>query len=73
MASFSARQEDHFQKNCPKRTFPSDFVKMGSEILYLSLAEKVSFVVLFVEIICPILAYLFFNCSSSRAEKDAIE
>ena len=27
------------QKNCQKRTFRSDFVKLGSEILYLSLAE----------------------------------
>ena len=26
---------------CPKRTFLSDFVKFGSEILYLFLAEKV--------------------------------
>ena len=25
---------------CPKRTFPSDFVKLGSEIHYLFLAEK---------------------------------
>ena len=31
-----------------KRTFPSDFVKLGSEILYLFLAEKLSFVVCFV-------------------------
>ena len=29
-----------FKKICPKRTFPSDFVKLGSEILYLFLAEK---------------------------------
>ena len=28
--------------------FPSDFVKLGSEILYLFLAEKWSFVILFV-------------------------
>ena len=27
-------------KNCPKRIFPSDFVKFCSEILYLFLAEK---------------------------------
>ena len=26
---------------CPKGTFPSDFVKLGSEILYLFLAEKI--------------------------------
>ena len=37
---FSARREDHFQKNCPKRIFPSDFVKLGSEILHLFLVEK---------------------------------
>ena len=41
MASDSARREDHFQKkNCPKRTFPSNFVKLVSKILYLFLAEK---------------------------------
>ena len=33
------------KKMCPKRTFPSDFVKLVSEILYLFLAEKLSFVV----------------------------
>ena len=34
-------REDHFQKkNCPKRTFPSNFVKLVSKILYLFLAEK---------------------------------
>ena len=37
-ASDSARQEDHFQKKiCPKRTFPSNFVKLVSKILYLFL------------------------------------
>ena len=70
MASDSARREDHFQKkNCPKRTFPSNFVKLVSKILYLFLAEKWSFVVLlfcFVVLfcllqLCPILAYFFFN------------
>ena len=41
MASDSARREDHFQKKiCPKRTFPSNFVKLVSKILYLFLAEK---------------------------------
>ena len=41
MASDSARREDHFQKKIsPKRTFPSDFVKLVSKILYLFLAEK---------------------------------
>ena len=33
------------KKKCPKRTFPSDFVKLGSEILYLFLAEKWSLIV----------------------------
>ena len=41
MASDLAREEDHFQKKiCPKRIFPSDFVKLVSKILYLFLAEK---------------------------------
>ena len=41
VVSDSARREDHFQKkNCPKRTFPSNFVKLVSKILYLFLAEK---------------------------------
>ena len=45
MTYFWARRENHFQKEiCPKRTFPSDFLKLGSEILYLFLAEKRSFV-----------------------------
>ena len=63
MASDSARQEDHFQKKiCPKRTFPSNFVKLVSKILYLFLAEKmvVCCCLLFVAILCPILAYFFF-------------
>ena len=52
MASDSARREDHFQKkNCPKRTFPSNFVKLVSKILYLFLAEKWSFVVVVV-VVC---------------------
>ena len=38
VASFSARREDHFFLNW---TFPSDFVELGSEILYLFLAEKI--------------------------------
>ena len=40
VASDSARRQDHFQKKiCPKRTFPSNFVKLVSKILYLFLAE----------------------------------
>ena len=42
--SVTARRDDHFQKNCQKRTFRSDFVKFGSEILDLVLAENWSFV-----------------------------
>ena len=62
VASDSARREDHFQKKiCPKRTFPSNFVKLVSKILYLFLAEKmVVCCCLFVAIFCPILAYFFF-------------
>ena len=59
MASDSARQEDHFQKKiCPKRTFPSNFVKLVSKILYLFLAEKMVvcccllFVVVVVVVVC---------------------
>ena len=63
MASDSDRREDHFQKKmCPKRTFPSNFVKLVSKILYLFLAEKmvVCCCLLFVvAIFCPILAYFF--------------
>ena len=63
MASDSARREDHFQKKiCPKRTFPSNFVKLVSKILYLFLAEKMvvcCLFVCFVAIFCPILAYFF--------------
>ena len=42
-------------------TFPSDVVKLGSEILYLFLAVVCCFVLfaLFVAILYPILAYFF--------------
>ena len=74
MASDSARRED--QKICPKRTFPSNFVKLVSKILYLFLAEKMVvccclFVVVCLMQLCPILAYFFLNWSTHRAEKDA--
>ena len=67
MGSDSARREDHFQKKiCAKRTFPSNFVKLVSKILYLFLAEKMVVCCLFVcllfvvvAIFCPILAYFF--------------
>ena len=52
VASDSARREDHFQKkNCLKRTFPSNFVKLVSKILYLFLAEKM--------VVCCLLLLLF--------------
>ena len=52
MASDSARREDHFQKKiCPKRIFPSNFVKLVSKILYLFLAEKMVVCCLFV-VVC---------------------
>ena len=41
VASDLARREDNFQKKiCPKRTFPLNFVKLVSKVLYLFLAEK---------------------------------
>ena len=78
VASDSARQEDHFQKKiCPKRTFPSNFVKLVSKILYLFLAEKMVVcccLLLFVVVVCccllqlcPILAYFFFKLKLSSS------
>ena len=58
------------KKICSKRTFPSDFIKFGSEILYLFLAEKWSY--FFVAILPPIFAYLKKNWSFHWAEKDAV-
>ena len=82
VASDSARREDHFQKrNCPKRTFPSNFVKLVSKILYLFLAEKIVvccclllFVVVVVVVCCNFVRFwltFFLNWSTHRAEKDA--
>ena len=65
MASFSA----HREKNCPKRTFRSDFIKLGSSILYLFLAEKM--VVCFAQIFL-IRTYFLENCSSWQTEKNAV-
>ena len=48
-----ARREDHFFLKCPK---PSDFVKLGSEILFCFWQKKWSFVVCFV---CLLVATLF--------------
>ena len=60
MASFSACQEDHFQKKKSKTDLSSDFVKFGSEIiLYLFLAEKM--------VVCCFVSQL----STHLAEKDA--
>ena len=57
-----ARQEDHLRKICPKQIFPSDFVKLVSEILYLFFAEKnvVWFVCLLVATL-SVLGLPFFN------------
>ena len=75
VASDSARRKDHFQKKiCPKRTFPSNFVKLVSKILYLFLAEKMVVCCLFVcllfvvvAIFCPILAYFFLKLKHSSS------
>ena len=66
MASDSARREDHFQKKiCPKRTFPSNFVKLVSKILYLFLAEKMVVcccLLLFVVVCCCLLLFVVVCC-----------
>ena len=80
VASDSARREDHFQKKiCPKRTFPSNFVKLVSKILYLFLAEKMvvccCLLLLFV-VCCNFVRFwltFFFNWSFRQAEKDAFK
>ena len=55
---FSARQKDHFQQQ--KWTFRSDFVKLGSRILTLFLADNDRLMfVLFCWILCPIMTYFF--------------
>ena len=68
MASDSARQKDHFQKKiCPKRTFPSNFVKLVSKIYTLFIFGRKNGRLLFVVVVvvccllqlCPILAYFF--------------
>ena len=76
--------EDHFQKKmCPKWTFPSNFVKLVSKILYLFLAEKMVvcccllllLLLLFVVVVCCNLVRFwltfFINWRTYRAEKDA--
>ena len=75
---FGSSRGSFSKKMCPKRTFPSDFVKLGSGILYLFLAEKMVvcfFVSLFVSLLqlSPILAYFFFNWSTHRVEKGALK
>ena len=56
MASDSARREDHFQKKkFPKRTFPSNFVKLVSKILYLFLAEKMVVCCCLLFVVCCLL------------------
>ena len=50
VSSFSAAvvKRTIFKKICRERTFCSNFIKLGSEILYLFLAERLSFVCLIV-------------------------
>ena len=73
MASFLARQRIIFKKNCPKRIFPSDFVKLGSEVgntLFIFGRKMVVFVC------CNTLSdfgLLFKNLSTHRAEKVAFK
>ena len=61
MAYFRLVEMINFKKNCSKQTFPSDFVNnfLGSEILYLFLAEEWSFVCFVANLLCLILAYFF--------------
>ena len=58
---------------CPKRTFPSDFVKLVSKTLYLFLAEKmvVCFVLLFVATLSDF--GLLFSLIEHQAEKNAFK
>ena len=57
MASDLARRKDHFQKkNCPKRTFPSNFVKLVSKILLFIFGRKNGRLLLFV---CLFVCLLF--------------
>ena len=75
--SDSARRKEHLKKKiCPKRTFPSNFAKLVSKILYLFLAEKIVVcccLLLFVVVVCcllqlcPILAYFFFKLKLSSS------
>ena len=59
IASDSARREDHFQKKiCPKRTFPSNFVKLVSKILYLFLAEKMVVCCCLLFVVCCLLLFV---------------
>ena len=72
MASDSARREDHFQKQiCPKRTFPSDFVKLVSEItLFIFGRQNGRLLLLFVATLSDFGLTFFFNLSIHRGEKD---
>ena len=71
MSFLLAYRKNHLKKG-PDWTTRSDFVKLGSKILYLFLAEKYC---LFCFVCCNTLSdfgLLFINCSSRRAEKDAV-
>ena len=77
VASDSARRKDHFQKKIwPKRTFPSNFVKLVSKILYLFLAEKMVVCCLFVCCCCNFLSdfgLLFFLKPFFKGKNFAVE
>ena len=62
MASDSARREDHFQKKiCPKRTFPSNVVKIGlKNTLFISGRKMV--VCCFVVLLFCCFVVLLFCC-----------
>ena len=68
MASFTARQKDHFQKNVSKTDFPFRFCKIGLRNILFIFGRKngrlfclfVCFA-LFVAMLFPILAYFFKN------------
>ena len=56
VASNSARRKDHFQKkNCPKRTFPSNFVKLVSKIYTLFIFGRKNGRLLLLFVVCCLL------------------
>ena len=55
---FGSSRGSFSKKNCPKRTFSSNFVKLVSKILYLFLAEKIVVCCLFV-VVCLLFVATF--------------